>query len=51
MAMKQGLENIHWTLTEGQTPARSYFEARQTEIERGEIRAEQLTSVYAADQD
>eukprot|EP00959_Pyramimonas_sp_CCMP1952_P465861 9489032-Pyramimonas_sp.AAC.1 len=49
--MKQAFEKAYWPLTESQAPARSYLEARQTEIERGDIRAETLTAVYSAEED
>ena len=49
--MIQAFERSFYVLAESETPARSYVEARQTVIERGDIRAEQVTSVYAADED
>ena len=51
LAMKEAWERKWWKLEEVDTPSRQFVEKRAEELENGEMRAEQLTSVLNREQD
>jgi hypothetical protein len=51
LAMKEAWEKKWWKLEEVDTPSRQFVEKRAEELENGEMRAEQLTTVLNREQD
>jgi hypothetical protein len=50
-SMRVAWEKRYWEMDEELVPARSYLERKAEELEQGEYRAEQLTSVLTKDQE
>ena len=50
-AMKKAWEAKWWHLEDSQVPGRSYLEKRANELEGGDMRAEQLTTILSQDED
>eukprot|EP00974_Lingulodinium_polyedra_P055044 5294070-Lingulodinium_polyedra.AAC.1 len=50
-AMRRAFEQRWWRLEDSEVPARAYLESRLQELEKGDLKAEQLSAVRSAEEE